>query len=137
LGTGVVSKLGDQGGYVTYLELGTVIVATAQLVFDFGGRARTHDFLQRRYYEVISEIEGQEAETVEDRLKYGAKLLLICAEEPMTMRAVDAVAYNKAIDGTVYDSKDRKQQRLHVNFWRRSLRHFLAFHNVDFVPEGE
>ena len=29
----------------------------AQLVFDFGSKARTHEFLQKQYYELLAEIE--------------------------------------------------------------------------------
>src|SRR4051794_24176719 len=42
-----------------WLELGVIFFATVQLVFDLGGRARDHQFLQRRYYELLSEMEGE------------------------------------------------------------------------------
>ncbi len=63
LGTGVVSKIGEKFGANEWLELGTVIAATLQLVFDFGGQARTHDFLQRKYYEFLAEIEDKNLNT--------------------------------------------------------------------------
>jgi hypothetical protein len=135
LGTGVVSKIGDKSGFSSYLELGTVIVATLQLVFDFGSLARTHEFLQRRYYEVLSELEDRNIESDKDKLKYSAKLLLICSEEPMTMRALDAIAYNKGVDATISDSEQRKVYRLKVTLWQRLLRNVYAFHNVDFAPD--
>jgi hypothetical protein len=137
LGTGVVSKFGDKFGISTYLELGTIIAATMQLVFDFGGQARTHDSLQRRYYEFLSEIEDKNLGSDEDKLKLSAKLSLICSEEPMTMRALDAVAYNQVIDATVYDSTDRKAQHLAIKWWQRWLRHWCAFQNVDFAPDQD
>jgi hypothetical protein len=93
LGTGVVAKIADTNACnVNYMELGVVFFATAQLVFDFGGRARTHEFLQRRYYETLSEIEEKGIRSENDKLKFSARLAVICSEEPMTMRAVDAIA---------------------------------------------
>jgi hypothetical protein len=53
------------------------------------------------------------------------------------MRALSAIAYNQAIDATVYDSAKRKAQRLKVNWWQRTLRNWLAFQNVDFPLEGQ
>jgi hypothetical protein len=135
LGTGVVSKIGEKFGAGEWLELGTVIAATLQLVFDFGGQARTHDFLQRRYYEFLAEIEDQSSDFGEHERKLSAKLSLICAEEPITMRALDAISYNQAVDATVYDSSQRKTQRLKVRWWQRLLRNWCTFQNVDFPFE--
>jgi hypothetical protein len=132
-GTAVVSKLGDKRAVGPYVEVGTVVLATIQLVFDFGGGARTHDFLQRRYYEFLSEIE-EKGIAAEDEQKLGAKLLLICSEEPMTMRALDAVAYNKAIDATISDPTRRKRHRIKLNWWQRMMRNLVAFTNTDFAP---
>lgn len=135
LGTGVVSKIGEKFGANEWLELGTVIAATLQLVFDFGGQARTHDFLQRKYYEFLAEIEDKNLNTDEDNLKLSAKLSLICSEEPVTMRALNAIAYNQAVDAMVYDSSQRKAQRLKIRWWQRLLRNWCTFQNVDFPFE--
>jgi hypothetical protein len=135
LGTGVVSKLGMKIGLNGYFEVGTVVVATAQLVFDFGTKARQHDFLQRRYYELLSEIESKTEENEHQTRQYSAKLLILCAEEPMTMRALDAIAYNKAVDATIFDTEDQGRYRLKVTKWQRFMRQILAFQNVNFVPE--
>jgi hypothetical protein len=43
------------------LEFGVLIFATAQLTFDFGYKARTHEFLQRKYHEMLAEIELEPA----------------------------------------------------------------------------
>ena len=135
LGAGVVSKMGDRIGIGSWLELSTVVAATLQLVFDFGGRARTHDFLQRRYYEFLADIEGKSLESDEEKRMWSAKFTLICSEEPVTMRALSAIAYNQAVDATVYDSADRKAQRLKINWWQRIMRNWCAFQNVDFPFE--
>ena len=49
LGAGVAANIATQlkiDG--RWLEFGVVLLATAQLVFDLGSRARTHEFLQKR-----------------------------------------------------------------------------------------
>jgi hypothetical protein len=76
-------------------------LATAQLVFDFGGLAKVHEFLQRRLYEILGELEAADPNDERAVRKWSAKLLAITADEPMTMRALDAIAYNKALDALV------------------------------------
>lgn len=136
LGAGVVSKVSKQIGIEeVYIELGVVIAATAQLVFDFGGQARKHDFLQKRYYELLAEIESNFRPTEDDKIKYSAKMALICSEEPITMRALDAVAYNQAVDATLLDPIERKKNRVKVTVWQYRLRHFSAFQSTEFSPD--
>src|SRR2546430_5253871 len=50
-----------------WLELAVVFIATAQLVFDFGWRAREHEFLQRRYYELMAEMEAGKSQSDTDK----------------------------------------------------------------------
>lgn len=135
LGAGVVAKTATHANFGEYwLELGVVFFATAQLVFDFGGRARTHEFLQKRYYEMLSEMDAGDFETDEAIRKWSAKLLTIAADKPLPMRALDALAYNKAVDATIPDLADARKYRLYVSWWQRRLRHFIAFQGVQFLP---
>ena len=71
------------------LEFGVLIFATAQLTFDFGYRARTHEFLQKKYFEMLAEMELKSSP---DQKKWDAKLFAIAGDEPMPMRALDALA---------------------------------------------
>lgn len=80
-----------------WIEFGIVAFSTLQLVFDFGGSARVHEFLQRRFYEILGEIEASKSDNDEVMRKWSAKLIALSADEPMTMRALDAIAYNKAV----------------------------------------
>ena len=133
LGAGVVSKLSDRIHFLNdFLELSVVVLATAQLVFDFGSRARTHEFLQRKYYEVLSEMERDNQDSLESRIDWSAKLLTISADEPMTMRALDAVAFNKALDALCDDKNERERYRQKINRWRYFMRNICAFHNHNF-----
>jgi hypothetical protein len=79
----------------------------AQLVFDFSGRARTHEFLQRRFYELAAEISDAKNPNEEKLASWRAVLNRLYAEEPPPMRAVDAMAYNAAVDALDRDKKGR------------------------------
>src|SRR4051812_18632896 len=84
LGASVAVKAAAHARFEDYfLELGVVLVATLQLVFDFGSRARTHEFLQKRYYELVSELEACGDLDEETCRKWSAKLMTIAADEPM------------------------------------------------------
>jgi hypothetical protein len=63
--------------------------------------------------------------------KWSAKLLTISGEEPMTLRALDAVAYNKALDAVFDDAETQKRYRQDVG-WRYYLRNYFAFHGHNF-----
>src|SRR4051794_6625590 len=66
-----------------WLEFAVLIVATAQLTFDFGYKARTHEFLQRKYHETLAELELDPSSELQ---KWKSKLQTIAADEPMPMR---------------------------------------------------
>jgi hypothetical protein len=91
------------------LEFGVLIAATMQLTFDFGYRARTHEILQMKYYEMLADIELDPAPNPN---RWFAKLHTIAAGEPMPMRELDALAYNAALDATTSDPEVRKENRL-------------------------
>src|SRR5947209_4224914 len=121
-----------------WLELGVVLFATVQLVFDLGGRARDHQFLQRRYYDLLSEMENQNLDDEDTTRKWSAKLITISADEPMPMRALDAIAYNKTLEATFGD--DPEALRLHrqrVSFLQMRLRHVFAFQSALFLHGSE
>ncbi|WP_439402779.1 hypothetical protein ACNJYA_10430 [Bradyrhizobium sp. DASA03068] len=102
-----------------------LIFATAQLTFDFGYRARTHEILQKKYNDMLAEIE---LDAAPDERRYNAKLFAIAGDEPMPMRALDALAYNAALDATTSDPEMKRRNRLWVPRSHRFLRHKLAFH---------
>jgi|ERR1044072_7297711 hypothetical protein len=121
-----------------WLELGVVFFATVQLVFDLGGRARDHQFLQRRYYDLLSEMENENLDDDDAMRKWSAKLITISADEPMPMRALDAIAYNKALGATFGDDPEiLRRHRQQVSFLQRRLRHLFGFHSASFPLESE
>jgi hypothetical protein len=66
-----------------WLELSVVVVSALQLVFDFGGSARVHEFLQQRYYDALSEMESDELDNPVAQKKWSARLLTISGGEMM------------------------------------------------------
>jgi hypothetical protein len=102
------------------------VIGALQLVFDFNGRARTHEMLQRKYYELLAEIDGVLNPNDEQIVKWQAALFRIYADEPPPMKALDAIAYNAACRSMGY------QQRKRVNGLQWALSQFYPFPNTDF-----
>jgi hypothetical protein len=117
-----------------WLEFAVLIFATAQLTLDFGNRARTHEFLQKKYHEMLAEME---LETEPDLRRWNSKLEAIAADEPMPMRALDTLAYNAALDATVSDPKVRSENRLHVPLGHRLFKNFLPRNGYEYRLELE
>jgi hypothetical protein len=117
-----------------WLEFSVLVFATLQLTFDFGSTARTHEFLQRKYADMLAEMEI-EADT--NPAKWNSKLFTIAGEEPMPMRALDALAYNAALDATTSDLEKKKEDRVRVPFCHRFLRHIIAREGYEYRLESE
>jgi len=92
---------------------GAATIGALQLVFDFNGRARTHEILQRKYYDLIAEIDGIQSPNDEQILKWQA--------------ALDAIAYNAACRNMGYDSSPKR-----VKFYQLALSQLYPFPNTNF-----
>ncbi len=117
LGTSAAANIFTSSYLTTqYIAAVLAFIGTANLVFDFGNRANTHQMLQRDYYKLLSRIEETIEPDEEMLASWQSELVKITAMEPPTLRAVDAKAYNDAIDGLgVFEP----QERLHIPFWHR------------------
>lgn len=100
------------------------VVGAAQLVFDFGGKARDHQSLQKEYYGLLADIEETPDPSADQVAIWRARMLRIAGDEPPTLRALDAKAYNDAIGATDIYPMD---QRLVIPFWHRVLGPFFSF----------
>jgi hypothetical protein len=134
VGASVAAKLASLLKFDSiWLELGVIFLATSQLVFDFSRRGMEHEFLQRRYYELLSEMDADpEVNSESAKRKWSAKLVTIAADEPLTMRALDAVAYNQALDAMYDDPEIQKEYRQRVSMWQYALRQFFSFQRTNF-----
>ena len=90
---------------------GVVLAGGASMVFDFAGRAALHQQLQGDYYRLLSEIVRAGTAGEEKVTDFDAQLVAIYANEPPVIRAIDAKAYNDALDALGdamgYSPKDR------------------------------
>lgn len=104
-------------------------VGAAQLVFDFGGRARDHQNLQREYYHLLAEIEADPAPDEVKIAGWFAQMTRISGDEPPVLRALDSKAYNDAIGATELFPQD---QRLYIPWHHRLFGQFWAYEGYDY-----
>ncbi|HEV7247960.1 MAG TPA: hypothetical protein VGN93_13330 [Shinella sp.] len=104
-------------------------VGAASLVFDFAGKARDHQSLQREYYHLLAEIEGNLDPTPQDLASWQSAMIRVAGDEPPTLRALDAKAYNDALGATeIFDLG----QRIHIPWLHRFLGAVWAYEGYDY-----
>ncbi|WP_421581099.1 hypothetical protein [Shinella sp. M31] len=115
------------------LGLAIAFVGALQLVYDFGGRSRTHEFLQRRFYDLMADMDATLVPTSQNCAKWRSQITLAGADAPPTLRALDAIMDNQATAAL----RGARQPRLKVTWLQRRLRHLWPFISATFpVSEG-
>lgn len=110
------------------------VVGALQLVFDFGRQARDHQVLQREYFRLLADIDATSEPSPAELARWRGQLMLIAADEPPVMRAVDAKAYNDAIDALgVFPATER----LVIPLWQTMFGRFLSFEGYNYRKVGE
>ncbi|MBO0734685.1 MAG: hypothetical protein J2P49_10310 [Methylocapsa sp.] len=127
LGASAATDLMSRHVGAKWLAAAAAIVATLQLVADFAVSARDHGYLQRRCYELLSELESLEPNEEQKIASIRAKLTILYGEEPPQMRALDAIAYNAACD-----SIGKSNARVKIDFLHSLLRHICPFNGTEF-----
>lgn len=61
-----------------------------------GGRARTHQVLQQKYYDILARVEAMAADDQKEICQLSGDMVRIYADEPPIADVPDAVAYNAA-----------------------------------------
>lgn len=107
-----------------FIGLAVAIVGAAQLAFDFGGRARDHQKLQREYYDLLADLETVSPSEEDIIAKLSSRQIRIYGDEPPIMRALDAKAYNDAIDA---NGRIDESERLHIPILHRVFGSLLSF----------
>lgn len=137
LGSAAAAKAFGLGGPSTEILIGFFVAAVGalQLVYDWSSKARTHEFLQRRFYEVLAKIEEADSGVISkgELQRFNAELIRIYADEPPTLRALDAVAYNEALDSL----GGAKGDRLVLSAWQSLWKHCYAFAETHFETLNE
>lgn len=126
--------LGVYGIGQTWIGLAVAFIAAGQLVFDFGRAARDHQSLQRDYYHVLAEIEETPSPNKAACAAWQAKLIRIAADEPPVLRAIDAKAYNDAMDALeLYP----KQEKVRIPLHHKLFGWFWAFDGYSYQKLNE
>lgn len=120
LGTAAAADLAAKvgfPGYQVWTGAAIAVVGAMQLVFDFGRSATDHQALQRDYYRLLAEIELYPNPEIDQCTKWWSEMTRITAEEPPVLRAIDAKAYNDAIDAL--GTFDNQTERLKIPWHQR------------------
>lgn len=130
-GASTVAQMATEGGFGMWIGFAITIVGALQLVFDFAGRAKNHEILQRRYYDLLGRIKEAGGDLpVKVRSQIMGEIARISGEEPPTLRALDAVAYNEATN-TIHGDAGAIW-RLPITPWQSFTKHFLHHNGVPF-----
>lgn len=124
-----VAKWMDRPWLPALTGLLTAIVGALQLVFDFAGKARDHQALQRDYYHLLADIERTIDPAHTDVAEWTATMTRIAGDEPPVLRALDAKAYNDAIAGSGLFGEG---ERIVIPFHHRLFGQFWAFEGYNY-----
>lgn len=114
--------------------MAVAVIGALQLVFDFGRQARDHQVLQRDYYALLADIEAHPDDGGSLCAGWYSRMIAITADEPPVLRALDAKAYNDALDATeAFDSSER----LAIPVLHRLLGGMIAFEGHNYRKVGE
>lgn len=113
------------------IAVAITVISAVQLVFDHGRRAAKHGVLARDHFLLLAQIPAGD-QPADDGLR--ASYIRLAADEELQYRAVDAIAYNQALRGLVYQCDD---DLLHIPRHHRILAHFLHFPGFDYQTKAE
>ena len=113
------------------LMLVPTVVGAISVVWGLTNRARDHELLARRFYELAKRINVYRAddEAVE---AWRVGMLDICRDEPAVFHALNAECGNAATQALGHD--EHEMQR--IQWWQRALRHWWRFSAKDFPKNG-
>lgn len=95
----------------------------ADLVFDLDGRARLHNSLKRRSYDLLARLQlGEKPDEI------CASITRMYADEPPTMHAVNSLAFNAAVDALGRPPG----QKYDLEPWQVYARHWWPFRANEF-----
>jgi hypothetical protein len=125
--------LSDYGVQQSYVGMAVAIIGALQLVFDFGRQARDHQGLQRDYYALLADIEATVDDSDTKCAEWHSRLVRISSDEPPTLRAIDAKAYNDAADAMELPRGERLRIPV-VHSWFGGL---VAFDGYEYKKRSE
>jgi hypothetical protein len=105
-----------------------VLAGLFDLLWDVDGMARLHSSLRRRCYDLLARLEASEPiESIK------AEFIRTVADEPPAFNAVDALAFNRAVDAMGRP----KEQKYRLEPWQIFFRHWRRFRPNEFPEVGD
>lgn len=106
----------------------TAILAALDLVVDLRGKAELHGRLKLQYYALLAKIERSSQPSNKQLCEWQAEFIEFTALEPNEYRAVNAIAFNDAVDSLGRDASCKEK----LGFHHRLFRHIYSFRGHDF-----
>lgn len=132
-GTATIAQLSTNFGIEqAWIGFAITLVGSLQLVFDYAGRARAHELLQRRYYDLMARIEDRVDPDAKFRASIMSDIAKISGEEPPNYRIVDAIAFNNANEALYGD--ERAAHKLRISFMQYLTQHIWQHHSAILKP---
>lgn len=124
------------GGSSVWLATGigfaTAIAGAVDLVAALSDRARDHEFLYRRFSELMKEIKRKIDPSAEDLTSWRVRRIEIESDEPPIYWGIEAGCYNE-----VASAFDRNPaEMVEISGWRALLKNYLMFDPTRFPPVG-
>ena len=116
---------------------GVAMVGGASMAFDFAGRAANHRQLQSDYYRLLADIVRAGAASKDRAAEFDAQLVAIYANEPPVRRAVDAKAYNDALDALRDAAGYSAEDRLVIPWWHSLLGGLFFFEGHEYKRKSD
>lgn len=116
-----------------WIGAAVAIIGALNLVFDWGGMANTHTSLQKAYFNLLADTSEVLEPSAREIASWNAKMFRITADEPPTYRALDAKAYNDALDAQELGN----EHRLHIPKWQLWLGRVFYFEGTQFRKLSE
>ena len=126
------ATFGSGKALTTVLMLVPVIVGAINVVWGIAQRARDHEVLARRFYDLAKRINVMEADAgaVEG---WRASILDIYSDEPALYHALNAECHNAVAQAIGADASQMQR----VLWWQHKLRHWLRFSTKDFPKNAD
>ena len=107
------------------------VVGAISVVWNLTDRARDHEMLARRFYEIAASIDPERANEQKIQ-RWRNEILGVYEDEPAVYHALNAECYNAATRALGY-GEDKLRQ---IAWWRHLLRNWWMFSAKDFPATG-
>lgn len=132
------SLIGSAGGIAAGIGLVLAAIGGLQLVAGFGERAQEHEWLRRRFCEVlarVTEVKTSGGGDRDDLVGLAKRLAAIWSEEPPTMHVVEAIAHNAAERALRRDVLE--DDLIEIGPWQRFTRNVSSWESFEPLTRRE